>query len=197
MPEPVDDLATALAATERLVAEVGPGDWGLPTPCTDWSVRDVVNHVVGGNLLFVRVFGGEPLPPREELIAASRTDRLGDDAAGAVRASAAALLDTFRSEGALERMVTVPAGTVPGIAALHLRIVEALVHGWDVARATGRTLTAPDELVEQELAFTRDTLPRLPPRPAGQGPFSPARPVADDAPALDRLAALLGRSVDG
>jgi uncharacterized protein (TIGR03086 family) len=197
MPAPEDDLAGALAAAERLVAEIGPREWDLPTPCTGWSVRDVVNHLVGGNLLFVRVFGGEPLPPREELVAASRTDRLGDDAVGALRASGSALLDTFRSEGALERVVTVPAGTFPGIAALHLRVVEALVHGWDVARATGRTLTAPDELVERELAFTRGTLPRLPPRPAGQGPFAPARPVADGAPALDRLAALLGRPVDG
>jgi len=193
MTAPVENLAAALAGTEQLVAEIGPDEWGLPTPCTDWSVRDVVNHLVAGNLLFVRVFGGEPLPPREELLAASRTDRLGDDAAGAYRASAAALVDAFRVEGALERMVTVPAGTFPGIAALHLRIVEALVHGWDVARATGRPLTFPDGLVEQELAFTRDTLPRLPPRPAGQGPFAPAQPARDDAPALDRLAALLGR----
>jgi uncharacterized protein (TIGR03086 family) len=195
MTAPVENLSTALAGTEQLVAEIGPDEWALPSPCTGWSVRDVVNHLVAGNLLFVRVFGGDPLPPREELIAAARTDRLGDDAAGALRASAAALVDTFRSEGALERMVTVPAGTLPGIAALHLRIVEALVHGWDVARATGRTLSVPDGLVEQELAFTRDTLPRLPPRPAGQGPFAPAQPAPDGAPALDRLAALLGRPV--
>ena len=195
MSAPHDELAAALAGTEPLVAAIGADEWALPTPCTGWSVRDVVNHLVGGNLLFVRVLGGEPLPPREELLAASRTDRLGDDAAGAFRASADALLDAFRSDGALERVVTVPAGTVPGIAALHLRTVEALVHGWDVARATGRPLAFPDALVEQELAFTAATLPRLPPRPAGQGPFAPAQPVPDDAPALDRLAALLGRSV--
>jgi uncharacterized protein (TIGR03086 family) len=195
MTAPVDDLGSALAGTEQLVARIGVEQWGLPTPCTDWSVRDVVNHLVGGNLLFARVLGGEPLPPREELVAASRTDRLGDDALGAYRSSAAALLDACRAEGVLDRPVTVPAGTFPGIAALHLRIVEALVHGWDVARATGRPLDFPDRLVEQELAFTRSTLPRLPPRPAGQGPFAPAEPVPDDAPALDRLAALLGRCV--
>jgi uncharacterized protein (TIGR03086 family) len=195
MTAPVDDLGSALAGTEQLVGRIGPGQWELPTPCTDWSVRDVVNHLVGGNLLFARVLGGEPLPPREELVAASRTDRLGDDALGAYRASAATLLDACRAEGVLDRPVTVPAGTFPGIAALHLRIVEALVHGWDVARATGHPLAFPDALVEQELAFTRTTLPRLPPRPAGQGPFAPTRPAPDDAPPLDRLAALLGRPV--
>jgi uncharacterized protein (TIGR03086 family) len=196
MTAPVEKLAGALAGTEPLVAAIAPDEWELPSPCAGWSVRDVVNHLVGGNLLFVRVLGGEPLPPREELVAASRTDRLGDDAAGAYRASAAALVEAFRADGALERPVTVPAGTFPGIAALQLRIVEALVHGWDVARATGRPLEFPDALVEEVLGFTRATLPRLPPRPEGQGPFGPAQPVPDDAPALDRLAALLGRPVE-
>jgi uncharacterized protein (TIGR03086 family) len=194
---PDEKLATALSGTEQLVAAIEPDEWQLPTPCTGWSVRDVVNHLVGGNLLFVRVLGGAPLPSREELVAAARTDRLGSDAAGAYRASAAALVDAFRADGVLERPVTVPAGTFPGIGALHLRTVEALVHGWDVAQGTGRPLAFPDDLVEHELRFTRETLGRLPRRPAGQGPFAPAQPVADDAPALDRLAALLGRSLAG
>ena len=197
MTTPVDDLATALAGTEQLVAGIGPDEWALPTPCTGWSVRDVVNHLVAGNRLFVQVLGGAQLPAREELIAASRTDQLGEDAAAAYREAATALADAFRADGALERMVAVPAGTVPGIAALHLRTVEAMVHGWDVARATGRPLGFPDGLVERELAFTRDMLPRVSPPPAGQGPFAPAQPAPDDAPALDRLAALLGRPVDG
>lgn len=196
MTSPVDDLAAALAGTGQLVADIGADEWALPSPCTDWSVRDVVNHLVGGNLLFVRVLGGEPLPPREELLAVARTDRLGDDAGGAYGASAEALVEAFRTEGVLDRTVTVPAGTVPGVAALHLRIVEALVHGWDVAHATGRPLSFPDGLVEQELAFTRSMLPRLPSRPEGQGPFAPEQPAADDAPPLDRLAALLGRRVE-
>ena len=185
--------AAALGGTERLVTTIGDDEWGLPTPCTGWSVRDVLNHLVGGNLLFVRVLGGEPLPPREELMAASRTDRLGEDAAGAYRASAAALVEAFGAEGVLERPVTVPAGTFPGSGALQLRITEALVHGWDIARATDRPLEFPDPLVEEVLAFTRATLPRLPPRPEGHGPFAAAQPAPDDAPALDRLAALLGR----
>lgn len=199
MTAPVDDsvdaLAAALAGTGQLVGRIGPDQWALPTPCTGWSVHDVVNHLVAGNLLFVRVLGGEQLPAREELITAAKTDRLGDDAVGAYRASAAAVVDAFRADGVLERMVTVPAGTVPGIAALHLRTVEALVHGWDVARATGLPLSFPDGLAEQELAFTQEMLPRVPPRAAGPTPFAPSQDVPDDAPALDRLAALLGRPV--
>ena len=75
---------------------------------------------------------------------------------------------------------------------MHLRIVEALVHGWDLARATGQPAEFPDDLPERELTFTRGKLADLP--PDGR-PFAPPRPVADDAPAIDRLAACLGRRV--
>jgi uncharacterized protein (TIGR03086 family) len=191
--QPIENLAAALSGAQQLVAAIGADEWDLASPCPEWTVRGVMNHLVGGNLLFARLLAGEQLPPREELVAAGRSDRLGDDAGAAFRASADALLTAFSADGVLERPLTVPAGTFPGIAALHLRIVEALVHGWDVATATGRPLHFPDELVEQALAFTRATLPRLPARPEGPGPFRPEQPVADDAPPLDRLAALLGR----
>ncbi len=88
-------------------------------------------------------------------------------------------------------MVTVPIGAVPGVVALHLRITESLVHGWDLAHSTGQpTDVLPDDLAEHELQFSRRQLPDLPP---GRHPFAPSQPVPDDAPALDRLAALLGR----
>jgi uncharacterized protein (TIGR03086 family) len=92
----------------------------------------------------------------------------------------------------MERPVTVPFGTVPGVVALHLRLTEILVHGWDLAHATGQTATFPDDLVEQELDFTRGKLADV---PSNRSPFAPPQEVADDAPALDRLAACLGRSV--
>lgn len=76
--------------------------------------------------------------------------------------------------------------------ALHLRITELLVHGWDLARATDQVVTFPEDLAGQELAFTRVALADIPP---GRRPFAPPEPVADDAPAIDRLAACLGRTV--
>lgn len=85
-----------------------------------------------------------------------------------------------------------PFGTVPGIVALHLRITEVLVHGWDLARATHQVARFPDDIVEQELEFTRGRLPDV---SSARRPFAPPRPVPDDAPAIDRLAACLGRPV--
>src|SRR4051794_18445543 len=108
----------------------------------------------------------------------------------AYQASAADLLEAFNQPGALEQVVTVPAGTVPGAVAVHLRTTEALVHGWDLARATGLPFDVPADLAEGEIAFTRPMLDRIPPE---RRPFAPSRPVDDEAPAIDRLAALLGR----
>ena len=112
----------------------------------------------------------------------------------AYRDSAAALLDALARPGALDKIVTVPFGTVPGVVALHLRITEILVHGWDLARATGQQTAFADDVAEQELAFSRAKLADIPP---GRRPFGPPQPAADDAPAIDRLAACLGRSVTG
>lgn len=186
MTDPAGQLSLALGVTERLIATVGEEQWGSPTPCTDWRVRDLVNHMVTGNNLFASALSGQPpaAPPG--------TSRPDADLLGAYRDSAGALLDAFRRPGALAKAVTVPLGTVPGIVALHLRLTEVLVHGWDLARATGQPATFPEDLAEQELAFSRDKLADIPP---DRHPFMPPQPVADDAPAIDRLAACLGRDV--
>lgn len=74
-----------------------------------------------------------------------------------------------------------------------LRITELLVHGWDLARATGQPARFPDGLAQQELAFSRGALSAIPPE---RTPFAPSRPAGPDAPAIDQLAALLGRSTE-
>jgi uncharacterized protein (TIGR03086 family) len=102
------------------------------------------------------------------------------------------VLTAFRRPGVLDEQFVVPFGPVPGIVAAHLRIVEMLVHGWDLARATGQSTDFPDDIVEQELAFSRAKLGEIPP---GRTPFAPGQPVAQDAAPIDRLAACLGRTV--
>jgi len=95
----------------------------------------------------------------------------------------------------LERVFQAPIGPAPGAVLLHLRITELLVHGWDLARATGQPAHLPDDLAEEELAFARGL--SAPDVPRSGHPFGPAQGVADDAPTIDRLAAYLGRPVDG
>jgi uncharacterized protein (TIGR03086 family) len=184
-------LATAHDGAAGLVAAVDGRQWDQPTPCSDWTVRQLVNHLVGGNRLTARVVRGEPLPPPDQLGRRGHVDQLGDDPAGAYRSTADEVLAALSVPGALDRTYTLPAGTLPGPGVAHLRAVETLVHGWDLARGTGQEPPFPEDLCEQELSFSRDLLDRM---PVERRPFAPSRPVAEEAPAIDRLAALLGRT---
>ncbi|RZQ63376.1 TIGR03086 family metal-binding protein [Amycolatopsis suaedae] len=182
-----ENLATILDATSGLVATIDR--WDAPTPCPEWNVRELVGHMVLGNRLFTGILHGEAggtLDPKGQ-------DVLGADPAGTYRQAADELLVAFRLPGVLERIVQVPVGPVPGIAAVHLRAVEELTHGWDLAQATGRQLDVPGDVVEREIEFTRGKLADVPP---DRSPFAPPQPVPDDASPLDRLAALLGRKVE-
>jgi uncharacterized protein (TIGR03086 family) len=170
----LDQLADALDRTGRLVAGIRDDQWHDPTPCAEWDVRAVVDHLISGNARLAGALGA------------------GDVATVDYREVAARLLDAFRQPGVLDRMVTVPAGTVPGTFALHLRLTELLVHGWDIARATGQKTDFPEDLAEEELRFSERALDQIPP---DRRPFHPPKSAPEDAPTIDRLAALLGRDL--
>lgn len=181
------DLDSALAAAEAIVAGIQPGQWQAPTPCTGLDVRAVVNHLVSGNLLFAAIIRGEPPPDRD-------ADHLGTDPVAAFRGAGARLREAFARPGVMETVYRAPFGTGPGTVLRHVRIVELLAHGWDLARATGQPAGFPADVAERALAGVRRQLTA---RPAGPGaPFAPEVPVPDSAPAIDRLAGFLGRPVD-
>jgi uncharacterized protein (TIGR03086 family) len=182
--DPLHDLDRACAATGELVARIRDEQWSAHTGCPDWTVRDLVNHLVSGNLFFAALLRDQPPPDRSD-------DHLGADPVTAYRRAAADLAAAFAEPGAFDRAITVPAGTVPGVVALHLRITEYLVHGWDLAHATAQpTDGLPTDLAETELRLAQAHLAHV---PRGGHPFGPAQPAPGDATALDRLAAYLGR----
>jgi hypothetical protein len=115
-----------------------------------------VSHVVTGNRLFAAALrGDQPAQPSAD---ADLVVAFGD--------SGSEVLTAFASPGALERVVQVPFGTVPGEVALHLRITEILVHGWDIAAATGQRAEFDEAVAGQELEFSRGALGAIPPRPS-------------------------------
>jgi uncharacterized protein (TIGR03086 family) len=181
------DLDRALAAAQAVVAGIQPSQWTLPTPCTELDVREVLNHLVSGNLLFAAIVRGEPLPDGD-------ADRLGGDPPAAFQRAATELRGAFAAPGALQATYSAPFGHAPGVVLARVRIVEVLVHGWDLARATAQPPDFPDDVAERALAETRKQLTA---RPEGPGaPFAAAVPVAGEAPAVDRLAGFLGRPCD-
>jgi uncharacterized protein (TIGR03086 family) len=177
------DLHEAGAGIRRLVAGVADDQWERATPCPEWSVADLVRHVLAGNRLNAALLRGEERP-------AAPDDVPVTDLPNAFDRSLSELEDAFGRPGALQRTVALGVGSVPGAVALDLRVTELLVHGWDLARATGQDHAAPEGAVRRAWDFSRDFVDRIPP---GRHPFGPARDVADDAPMMDRLLALLGR----
>jgi uncharacterized protein (TIGR03086 family) len=101
------------------------------------------------------------------------------------------LHDAFLTPGFLDGTVDTPMlGEQPGTTVVHMRINELLIHGWDLAQALGRPPDLPEDLAEGALLLWQT---RLADRPREGMPFASPQPVADDAPAIDRLAAFLGR----
>src|SRR5437879_726792 len=93
---PISQLDRSLAAVGELISNVGPEQWSAPTPCTDWTVRQIVNHLIRMNRVFAAMLADEP-PPR-------RVDDTSDNELGhAYRESAATLLAAFDQPGVLDR----------------------------------------------------------------------------------------------
>ncbi len=184
-PPSVEQLARALRSVGHLISGIQQEQWSPPTPCTDWTVRELVAHLVGMNLVFAALLSDQASPERSP-------DRLEDDPAGAYLDSAAVLQAAFDQPGALERTYHGPLGAVTGVERLQIRLYDLLAHGWDLAQGTVQSAELPDDLAEQALAFVQDQLTTQP----RTGRFGPPQPVADDAPAIDRLVAFLGRPVN-
>lgn len=181
----VEDLARASDAVAELIAHIAPVQWELPTPCTEWDVRRLVNHLVAGNLIFVARLEGGAMPERG-------TDLLGDDPVAAFRESAADLRAAFRPDGVLDRSYPGPLGVITGAETLQIRLYDLLAHGWDLEQATGIAGDLPDDLAAQSLLFVRHQLATMP----RTGRFAEPQAVADTARPIEQLAAFLGRHVD-
>jgi len=183
--DPISIFQRAVDQTGQIVSGVKPEQLGLPTPCSDWDVRGLLNHTVGAVQMFDTAARGGAFDGTR-----FGQDLLGDDANGAYDRASADLRNALGREGVLEAMWAMPFGTVPGMMAIGIATMEALQHGWDVARATGQQAEFDPELSEAALGTAR----MLPAEQIRQpGVFGPEVPCGEDAPAHDRLAAFLGR----
>ena len=183
----LDALRTANAGFERRLRLVRRDDWERPTPCEEWDVRALVNHVVGANGRYVLLLKGASAM---EVDATRGADHLGDDPLASCLATAAELTDAFREEGALARTVHHPAGYRTGAELLGMRVLDVAVHCWDLARAIDADETLDADVVEFVLAVA----PRIE-ASRQHGAFAPpVGEIASDKSPQDRLLHLVGRS---
>jgi uncharacterized protein (TIGR03086 family) len=168
----------------EVIAHVRPAQLGRATPCSEWDLRALINHVVGGNLRFTAMVTGEPGPGADD-------DVLGSDPLESFRDSLHQLCSVFGRPGFLEQAYPTPFGEGPGTVLVEMRVVELTIHSWDLAAASGQ----PRDL-DPELVGFADSILRSRPIPRGEtGPFRPEKPAPVGAPGADRLAAFAGRIV--
>jgi uncharacterized protein (TIGR03086 family) len=187
VPRTADLLAAVLADLAEVVGAIGPDQLDRPTPCTEYDVRRLRDHVLG----WLTTFAAGYADPQGRA-PASDVDgyRAPADPAQAVR-DAAEQLDRALREGAAERPLWLGENAMPGELALSMILWEYQVHGWDLARATGQPWSPPAAAAEESLAFAPTMLTA-----DYQGPgkaFGERVEVPGDASALDRLLGLCGR----
>jgi uncharacterized protein (TIGR03086 family) len=190
IPSVIADSDRLVAAVQQLVDGVQPDQWTASTPCEDWNVRQLLQHLNNGSVVFAKAITGErPAGPvnAEERAA----DTLGEDPAEGFRAGGILIHDAFMTPGFLETRHETPVmGEQDGATIVHMRMNEMLIHGWDLARATGQPAALPEDLAEGALKMWQGVLGD---RSREGMPFSDPVTVPDDSPAIDRLAAYLGR----
>lgn len=180
-------LEQAVSVARAVLANVGEDQLGAATPCASWDVAALIDHMVGAQNFFTAAVTGEP--PRADAAAATQGDYKA-----AFDAASAACIAAFDGDGVMETIVKAPFGDMPAPAFMGLAMTDTFQHAWDLARATGQTTDLAPVMAEQLLAASRASIQDSFRGPEGAA-FGPEQPCADDAPAADRLAAFLGRSV--
>jgi uncharacterized protein (TIGR03086 family) len=150
-------------------------------------VRQLVEHLITGNERFlVRLAGDQPGP------APDRSQASTQELVETYERTNVDVLEAFGRPGVMQNVSLWPIGALTGTDAFGLKVTETLAHGWDLQRALGTTIDFDPQTIADAYAWSEPMLQRI---PEGRNPFGTPQDHADDAPPLDRLAALLGRKV--
>jgi len=170
----------------RLVEGVVADQWRLPTPCSQWSVRDLVNHVVGEDLWTAPLLQGSTI---EEVGDRFDGDLLGSDPIKSAAEAGEAARAVVTEPGAMERIVHLSFGDTPAEEYVSQLFADHLIHGWDLAVGIGADRTIDPAAVSalQEWFAQREDLYR------GAGIIADRVDLPADASAQDRLIAAFGR----
>jgi uncharacterized protein (TIGR03086 family) len=193
--DPVELVERAFSATRAVVALTTPADYPRPTPCDEWGVRTLVNHIVGGAYWYAETMRDRVSPSIE----GDDDDVCAGDPLVAYDDGIAQAVDALRAPGALDGSIAFigrdrPAATVASLCAL-----DTFVHGWDLARALDRRADLdPADLdpavAEALLVRTAGSIPDALRGTDADALYRPVSFVPADAPPADRLAAFLGRT---
>jgi uncharacterized protein (TIGR03086 family) len=188
--EPVAALTSANAEFESRLRQVTPEQWELPTPCPDWDVRGLVNHMLLGTRMSIQVLSGMP---RAEVISYLDDDLMADttDPAADFVELADQMVGGFSGPGGLDGMVEHPGGDFPRQMFCGFRVADGACHAWDLARAIG----ADEKLEGDVVQFLWDDAQPKREMITATGMFGDGASgtLGDDAPLQARYLDLMGR----
>jgi uncharacterized protein (TIGR03086 family) len=176
----LEQIAPILGA---IVGNLTDADLARPTPCANFDVAGVLEHMIGGASAFAPGFRGDgsaPNPPTE----GSVFDRFN--------AAMGALMDAVHTPGAQDHTIASPFGEVTGAYFARYVALDGITHAWDLATATGQAVTPPDTLVAEIDAFAHELLQ---PAMRDGDTFADATEPPADATRLETLVAFTGRTV--
>ena len=186
------DLGPAAQRMTGLIEGVAPEQLGAPTPCPDYTLGDLLDHVGTLTLAFAAKTDQDtdqadvPPPP------AGDAAHLPDDWQTRIPADLGVLADAWWPPGAWEGMTKVAGTDMPNSVAGLVALEELVVHGWDVARATGQPFDCDQASLEGALEMLcMFTEPGVDPPP--DGPYGKVVELPADAPLLDQVIARAGR----
>jgi uncharacterized protein (TIGR03086 family) len=176
----IDALEQTFDHAQGVIAGVRADQYGAATPCEDWTVRDLLDHMIGVvDGLGTAAAGKAPTP-----------FELADDPAGQFETASAAAVAAWRQPGVLDRVVDAGPGPMPGRVLASINLLDTATHTWDLATATGQPPELPEPVAAAALEASRlvitDEI-----RP---GRFGPEQGAHDAATTTQRLAAFLGRT---
>ena len=176
--DPLTQLGQLGPVLGGVVAGITPDQLDRKTPCADYTVRGVLEHMITGATAFAAAYRGEK---------AGAPDL--SDPLGAFLPALGDLASAMATPGALDRTVATPFGDLPGETFARFVVLDGVVHGWDMATATGQPYEPADAVVEAVDAFARQTLDPL----RDGETFAAAVEPAPDASPIERLTAYTGR----
>jgi len=180
--DPMTQLDAITPLLKDLVASMDARHLDARTPCVNFNVRQVLEHMIGGASVFAAAFRGTAPgggAPQADVVA---------DFPGAIDD----LRSAIGSPGALDRTIAAPFGEVPGETFARFVVLDALVHGWDIASATGQRYQPSADVVADVDAFARQAISN---GMRDGEMFAPASVPPSGASPLLRLIAFTGRTV--
>lgn len=157
------------------------------TPCDEWTVRRLIDHMLAAQQMFAAAPSGAVVGPPS----GAPPELVGDDPSAQYEDARKATAHAFAQPGVLESTLNGVSGDVPAMQILGIAFCDQLIHGWDLAKATGQDTTMPEDLAAAAWMFLDG---QIADERRGPGmPFKAAVPLPEDAGVQEKLIAYCGR----